>query len=255
MSTEWEVWRAERTETLLAPHGWLSLTAFHWLPGQPGRLEGLPGLWWGEGRSAHLRATADDGLVVDDRTVDGGADVTVPEGGSVLWVAHGESVVEVIRRGGRLAVRVRDPQAPTRTRFTGVPVFTHDPRWVRSGVFTPESSPRTVEVSTAREDLRQRAEVVGTVEVEIDGQHHPLLATRGPGPGLTLAFHDETNVEETARWRFVSTSDPEPDGSVTVDFNRATNLPFAFTDHGTCPAPVTGNVLPLPVTAGEQRPA
>jgi hypothetical protein len=46
----------------------------------------------------------------------------------------------------------------------------------------------------------------------------------------------------------------EGDRSVAVDFNRTVNLPFAFTDYGTCPAPVEGNRLALPVTAGEKRP-
>ena len=40
-----------------------------------------------------------------------------------------------------------------------------------------------------------------------------------------------------------------------LDFNRAVNLPFAFTDHGTCPAPPANNWLELAVTAGEKRPA
>ena len=39
-----------------------------------------------------------------------------------------------------------------------------------------------------------------------------------------------------------------------IDFNRAVNLPFAFTEFGTCPAPVPGNDLPLAVTAGELAP-
>ena len=45
----------------------------------------------------------------------------------------------------------------------------------------------------------------------------------------------------------------ERDGSVLIDFNRTINLPFAFTAYGTCPAPVPGNRLGLPVTAGEKK--
>jgi uncharacterized protein (DUF1684 family) len=39
-----------------------------------------------------------------------------------------------------------------------------------------------------------------------------------------------------------------------IDFNRTINLPFAFTAYGTCPAPVAGNRLGVPVTAGEKKP-
>jgi uncharacterized protein len=47
---------------------------------------------------------------------------------------------------------------------------------------------------------------------------------------------------------------PDPDGSVTLDFTRATNLPCAYTDLATCPLPPAGNRLPVAVEAGERIP-
>ena len=44
------------------------------------------------------------------------------------------------------------------------------------------------------------------------------------------------------------------DATVRLDLNRAVNLPYAFSDFGTCPAPVEGNHVPFAVTAGERRP-
>jgi uncharacterized protein (DUF1684 family) len=41
---------------------------------------------------------------------------------------------------------------------------------------------------------------------------------------------------------------------VVLDFNRAVNLPCAFTDFATCPLPPAGNHLPFEVTAGELIP-
>jgi uncharacterized protein (DUF1684 family) len=38
---------------------------------------------------------------------------------------------------------------------------------------------------------------------------------------------------------------------VMVDFNRAYNPPCVFTPFATCPLPGPGNVLAIPVTAGE----
>jgi hypothetical protein len=52
----------------------------------------------------------------------------------------------------------------------------------------------------------------------------------------------------------VPTSLPDADGRVEIDFNRAINFPYAFTDYGTCPAPPAGNTLPVAVTAGELAP-
>ncbi|WUJ07347.1 DUF1684 domain-containing protein [Actinoplanes sp. NBC_00393] len=39
-----------------------------------------------------------------------------------------------------------------------------------------------------------------------------------------------------------------------LDFNRATNLPCAYTEFATCPLPPAGNRLPVAIEAGEQKP-
>jgi len=251
---EWLAWRAAREGDLAQEHGWLSLTGFAWLPDRPTSLPGLPGLWWTDASGAHVEATVSEGLGVDGEPVAGRATADVEEAGSRLWVQHGERVVELLRRGGRLAVRTRDPRATTRRDFAGVPTWEHDPDWVRPGRFTAADPPARVEVRTARDDLVQHSTVVGTVDVDIDGVRHRLSAVAA-GDGLALLFHDTTNGDASASWRTVTTSAPDPDGNVVVDFNRAVNLPFAFTAYGTCPRPVTGNRIAVPVTAGEKRPA
>ena len=35
LQQEWEAWHREREEQLRTPHGWLSLTALHWLDDTP----------------------------------------------------------------------------------------------------------------------------------------------------------------------------------------------------------------------------
>jgi len=47
---------------------------------------------------------------------------------------------------------------------------------------------------------------------------------------------------------------PDAEGFVTLDFNRATNLPCAYTDFATCPLPPADNRLPIAVEAGEKIP-
>lgn len=251
---EWLAWRRLREQALVEEHGWLSLTGFSWLPEEEARIPGLPGLWWADDAGARLRADGSDDLRVDGDPVTGEVSADVDEGGSRPWVVHGDRVVELLRRGGRLAVRTRDPQSPVRRGFAGVPTWEHDPAWVRPARFTAADVPARVEVRTARDDLVQHATVVGTVDVDIAGVRHRLSAVAS-GDGLGLLFHDATNDRESAPWRTVTTSAPDPEGNVVVDFNRAVNLPFAFTAYGTCPAPVTGNRIALAVTAGEKRPA
>ncbi|MBF6202400.1 DUF1684 domain-containing protein, partial [Nocardia cyriacigeorgica] len=45
------------------------------------------------------------------------------------------------------------------------------------------------------------------------------------------------------------------DGTVTLDFNRAVNLPCAFTPYATCPVAPAENRLRVAIEAGEQDPA
>jgi len=42
------------------------------------------------------------------------------------------------------------------------------------------------------------------------------------------------------------------DGTVTLDLNRASNLPCGLTQFATCPIPPPENVLTVAVEAGEQ---
>jgi len=259
LSTAWTSWHAAREQLLTVAHGWLSLVGFHWLPATPSSVDNVPGRWSVDGGHAVLVADAADGLVLasgpaEGEAVTGVVTASVAEAGSLLWVRSGNIVVELVLRGGRYAIRLRDPAAPERTAFSGVPAFPVDPSWVRPGQFTAYPDVRRITVDTARSDLRQQVTAVGTVELEIEGRLHRLVATAGQGGRLNLSFTDRTNGRQTAPWRVVSTSVPTEKGSLVVDFNRTVNLPFAFTEFGTCPAPVAGNDLPLPVTAGEQAP-
>ena len=115
----------------------------------------------------------------------------VSEVGSLSWVRHGDRLVELVRRGGRYAVRVRDPRAATRTAFRGAPSFDVDPVWAPPGRATTYYVPRWVVVGSACDDLTQEITLVGVVTVDILGTSHQLAATAGAAGTLSLAFHDE----------------------------------------------------------------
>ncbi|MDX6291645.1 MAG: uncharacterized protein QOH50_720 [Kribbellaceae bacterium] len=255
---EWQTWHATRERDLDTPHGWLTVVAFNWLSPSAEELPGLPGTWSVSDGAAVVTATASDGLTLDGEPVDGTITATVAEAGSLAWLRYGDKLVELVLRGGRYAIRQRDPEAATRRSFDGVPAFPVDPLWIVAGRYIPYDEPRQVEVATARADLRQYVTAVGVVHVELGGTAYGLVATVAAGGRIDgpvgLSFHDETNGSETAPWRTVTTGQPGKDGEVVVDFNRTINLPFAFTDYGTCPAPVEGNRLALALTAGEKNP-
>ncbi|MFE6234498.1 DUF1684 domain-containing protein [Cellulosimicrobium sp. NPDC057862] len=281
-ATAWAEWHAEREEALRPPHGWLSLVAYHWLPTEPAALPGVPGLWWADADGAHHRAGADGAV----RTTAGAAvtTVVVPEGGSAVagtylpegrepgpFPATGRSgghderdetrevAVEVVRRTGRYAVRLRDPLAPARLAFDGVPTFTHDPAWVVDAAVCWYDAPRSVVVGAARPGLVHHVSTVGEVDlvVERDGvsRRATLVLTGKAGGAVTLLFSDE--ADDVAPWRVLGVDAdvaPGTEGRVRLDLNRTINLPYAFSDFGTCPAPVEGNHVPFAVTAGERAP-
>jgi uncharacterized protein (DUF1684 family) len=249
---DWQTWHAARERDLAAKYGWLTIAGFDWLAQTPARLAGLPGTWWTANGQAYVRAGGE--LTHNGEPFAGTLSTSVSEAGSLSWLLYGEVLVELVLRGGRYAVRQRDPDAPTRTGFTGVPTYPLDPAWVVTGHYTPYARAERVEVPTARPDLRQHVTVVGAIHLALGGTAYELAVTAGGDGRLNLSFHDRTNDSETAGWRTVTAGEVQPDGSVPIDFNRTINPPFAFTAFGTCPAPVRGNTLNLPVTAGEKKP-
>lgn len=183
-----------------------------------------------------------------------GFSARLPAGGSLNWFTVGSVLYELIDRGGRLGVRVRDSKSPLLGKFFEVPVFEPDPDFVFLARFTRFETFEAYTIETAQEDLNLETLAAGVVTFETTKGEVSLLATGCPATGLQLDFHDSTNGSTTAAWRTVDLGVPNQDGSLVVDFNRAVNYPFAFTAFATCPAPIEGNVVPFDVTAGERRP-
>ncbi|MFD7311477.1 DUF1684 domain-containing protein [Promicromonospora sp. NPDC059942] len=264
---EHAAWRADRERELREPYGWLSPTALLWPTATPSRLPGVPGEWWVA--DGVLRTQPVPGetavLVGEDIEPDGPTAIGVGEGrGRVVgtFLPEGRAAgpddaakvaVEVIVRTGRYGVRLRDPQAATRTAFAGVPAFDHDPAWVLEVPVRWYDEPEPVTVGAARPGLVHHVEVLGEVDV-VHGGRSATLALTGTLTSPVVVFSDE--ADGVAPWRAlqITTTDAAPSGTLRLDLNRAVNLPHAFTDFGTGAAPLAGNHLPFAVTAGEKAP-
>ena len=251
LRTEWDQWHARREAVLSEPHGWLSLTGLHWLDEQPRHFPGVPGEWHSDGRTAHVTATADEGLVIDGRVLDGSDSVVVAEQGSAIFATYGDVHLEVGLRSGRYVLRPRDPQAPTRQSFTGVPAFDVSSEWVVDAEYTPYPAQRSITVGTAQEGLRQGTAVDGELRFTLGGVEQ-TLAVSVDKHVVSFRFSDATSGDTTAQWR--SLTAPLHDGRARLDFNRATNMPFTFSPYGMCPQPPEGNLITVAVTAGERKP-
>ena len=253
---DWLEWYRGQEERLAAPHGFLAITGLHWLDDRPQRFPDAPGAWWTDADGVAVALGEGEELVVDGKPVRGEYRFGVlPERGGVnaVW---GDAVIEVAKRGGNDIVRPRHPDAPLRTAFAGTPAYAPDPRWVVQGRYTAFETPRPTTVGAAVEGLEHVYDAPGRVEFKLDGRSLALTAFPGRGPGgLLVLFTDATSgVTTYAANRALALAPPAADGTVVLDFNRATNLPCAYTDLATCPLPPAENRLPVSVEAGQKTP-
>ncbi|GAA5020759.1 DUF1684 domain-containing protein [Streptomyces siamensis] len=253
---DWLDWYRTQEERLADPHGFLAITGLYWLDDRPQRFPDAPGTW--RTGSDGVSVALDDGeeLVVEGSQVRGEHHFGVlPERGGVnaVW---GNAVIEVAKRGGHDIVRPRHPDAPLRTAFAGTPAYAPDPRWALTGRYVAFDEPRPTTVGAAVEGLEHVYDAPGRIEFELDGRSLSLTAFPGHAPGsLSVLFTDATSgVTTYAANRVVGVEPPGADGTVVLDFNRAANLPCAYTDLATCPLPPAENRLPVPIEAGLKIP-
>jgi len=263
---EHEEWHAKRLAVLRAEDGWLTLVGLDFLAEgrhtigsapeasfrYPNCAEPIVGTievsgdrvrFWPGSTSAGDRAagkSASDDLVSDDK-------------GQPSVIRSGPVSFTLVRRNGRLALRVRDNASVVRTGFAGIPLFGYDAAFVvEAQVLNPEPG-ASVAITNVR-GFTEEQPVAATLAFELGGQARSLVATAGPGGRLFVVFADASNGSQTyGGGRFLDIPAPV-DGRTTIDFNRATNPPCSFTAFATCPLPPAANRLPLAVTAGERVP-
>ncbi|SHN05417.1 DUF1684 domain-containing protein [Actinacidiphila paucisporea] len=255
-AAEWEQWHAQKDEALAGPHGFLAITSLNWLDATPTRFPDAPGAWSSTPDGVLVELSEDEELAYEGRVLHGRHNFGVlAERVSLLPVA-GDAVIEVAKRGGHDIVRPRHPENTLRLAFSGTPAYAPDPAWALTGRYVPFDTPRPTTVGAVVEGLEHVYDAVGTVEFEAGGAPYRLTAFDGHTPGgLLVLFTDATSgVTTYAANRSLSIAAPDADGTVLVDFNRATNLPCAYTDLATCPLPPAENRLPLAIEAGERTP-
>ncbi|HEX6614611.1 MAG TPA: DUF1684 domain-containing protein, partial [Rhodanobacteraceae bacterium] len=197
---------------------------------------------------------APEGAQVDGNAASSQAVLRDDSGPNPTRVSFGSVNFVVIDRGGRKALRVRDSEAETRTRFAGIESFPVDSSWRIVADWEPFDPPRTLETANVIGQM-ERYPVPGRARFERDGGVHELLPViEVPGDKqLFLIFADGTSGRETygaARFLY---ADPPRDGTIVLDFNKAYNPPCAFTAFATCPLAPPENRLDLRVTAGEKK--
>lgn len=256
---EWAAWHDAHERARACEHGFLAITSIRWLTGTPERYEDAPGAWSTSAEGPVVQLDAGEWIEVDGVRVTGEHRFgPLPErsGTSVVWLDGDETVVvEVARRGGSDVLRPRHPANPTRVGYAGTPTYPPTERFVVTARFEPFETPREVTVGSVVDGLQHVYEAPGVLTFDLDGPRS-LLAFNGHEDGLHVLFTDRTSgVTTYAANRSLDIAAPDASGTTTIDFNRATNLPCAYTEHATCPLPPAENRLDVAVEAGEQLPA
>lgn len=255
-----EEWRRARYAALRRELGWLTLAGLGWLHegrntvgSDPRSGVVLPSgpPFAGTMEVADGRIVASGVFELEGAPVDGLELKSDSEGGPTL-LALGALRLCVIDRGGRLAVRMWDADAPARDAFAGIDHWPVDRAWQLAAHF--EATPgRMLGVPDVLGTVDQQPSP-GDVVFAAGGETHRLQALPGGDGGeLWLVFSDATNGDETyGGGRFLYTRAPDGDGAVEVDFNRAYNPPCVFSPYATCPLPWPENRLPIRIEAGER---
>lgn len=256
---EWERWHAAREAELGDPNGWLAVFARLFPGREPERIEGVPGEWSASDETGIVVELAEgEHLDLDGERITGRHEFGPFVEREAYYLTNGDLIVEVSRWGETYLVRPRSPHTEAVSRFRGIPAFEPDPDWVIEGRFVPFPWARQFHLA-AEGGLTETYESPGTVEFERDGRTHRLTVfygqfQTGPG-GIWLLFRDATSGKESyGASRSLRTAPVREDGTVVLDFNRAMNMPCAFTDFTVCALPPAENTLDLAITAGEKTP-
>jgi uncharacterized protein (DUF1684 family) len=256
---DWQDWHAAHERNRAHPHGFLAVTHLHWLGADATPLEGVPGTWGAENDVVRVVLEPGESLQRDgeELNAEGGATLEfgpLEERGG-LNLASGETVIEVAKRGGEYIVRPRNPGNPLLQEYQGTPAYTPNAAFAVAGKYVPFEVPRSTTVGAAVEGIQHVYQAPGEIRFKLAGQELALTAFNGHAPGsLSVLFTDQTSGKTTYEANRSLSVVPEADGKVHLDFNRAVNLPCAYTDLATCPLPPAENRLPVAIEAGEKIP-
>ncbi|GAA1444124.1 DUF1684 domain-containing protein [Leifsonia poae] len=255
-------YRQRRAQAVTAPKGNLALVNTQWItgdpaaPGQP--IWGIPGLWspLPAGQSGlKVTATPADDIVVDGTLVDGDAIVRGKDDANPSEVVFSDTVTGFViaSEEGDYALRVWDSNSEAIQDFGSIDAFDFNPEWIVQAAFTPIEGGKTVGFEHLKDEGKTRDMVVpGEITFSKDGVDYNLAAFKA-GRALQLVFSDSTNGDSTysvGRFLFVA---PNPDGTVTLDFNLAVLPPCAFSYNFNCPLPPAQNRFSVPIEAGEKN--
>lgn len=273
--TDLNSWRAKRAAGLQAPEGWLSLIGLDWLQegdnsfgsAADNRLQinaktaehlGVVRLEKGTLRLRPPAGGFPNGFQVDGHPAQE-QKLAADDADTPSKLTVGTITIILIHRDDRFALRIKDPQAPTRVGFHGLRWYAPNAAYHVHARWIPYNPPKILDIPTVL-GTTTHLPAPGAAEFTIDGQTVRLEPVLEDPKSTDLFFIMRDATSKTTTYgagRFLYTELPDhgvaQPGEVWLDFNRLVNPPCAFTAYATCPLPPTQNRLTIAIPAGEQR--
>ena len=278
---EIQKWQSDRLASLTKDDGWLTLVGLFWLNegenkfgSDPKNAVALPkdkapavagSLWLEQGRvrltarpQAGVSVAPPPGVVVN--RIDGQKPIATldlkddtDEGGPTV-LTLGSLLINVVKRGDRLGVRVKDTESRTRREFKGLEYFPIDPKWRIEARFEPYQPPKIIPITNVL-SMTDDETSPGAFAFEVDGKTYRLdpILEKGETDWFVMIADQTTGRETYGAGRYLYVTPPDASGKVVIDFNKAYSPPCAFTNFATCPLPPRQNHLPFRIDAGEKK--
>jgi uncharacterized protein (DUF1684 family) len=255
----YEKWKVHLTENL---KNWSSLAGLFWLkPGansfgtDPGNAIVFPK---GPAHAGEFDLEGDQVTIKlrpEAHATIGGKPATTAklESGHVPTEVKMESLdFYVITRQKGVGIRVEDQESETMRNFPGLTFFPLDMNYRVTAQWVPGDGKATIEVPDVIGDTYV-VTAPGVAVFTIDGKQVRLTACGGdPSKGLIFYFNDLTEKTNTyPGGRSIGTR-PVENGTVVLDFNRASNPPCSVTPYATCPLAPKENRLSVAIPAGQK---
>ncbi len=246
--------RSRREESVVQPQGSLALVNTQWVDSEQ-TIWGVPGTWAPASGGLTVTASADDNIVVDGTLVEGTVLVRGKDDANPSVIAFSDTVSGFVIAGdeGNYALRVWDAKSEGIEEFGSIDAFPYNPEWVITATFSENPAGTTMGFEHLKDNGKTKEQVIpGEITFSKDGVDYNLAAFKS-GRALQLVYADATNGVDTysvGRFLFLA---PNPDGTITLDFNLSVLPPCAFSYNFNCPMPPKQNRFAVAIEAGEKN--
>jgi uncharacterized protein (DUF1684 family) len=264
---EIEQYRAQRVTDLKSETGWLTLIGLFWLKDgenkfgsdlkneivlPKAKVKPFTGKLILKDGVVRLEAPLQSGLTAQNQPVTS-LNLNSDADGKPTVFNLGSLTFQIIKRGDKFALRVRDKESPDRANFAGIESYPADLKWRIEARFERYDPPKPLAIMNVL-NMESDEHSPGAVQFEVAGKTYRLDAVSEPDePRLFMIFADQTNGRETyGAGRYLYVDPPDSSSRVLIDFNKAYSPPCAFTNFATCPLPPDQNRLPISIQAGEK---